>query len=206
MADETKQGSETTANETAQARAQAQATEQAKTGTRGRRGGKDALPEEGSLEEAAIAADPATYEAQLLAILPEAERTRPGAKLFAEACVAYGVNPDPDVRPMNVLHEVGRARWRYVPARPEFSEPERVRFVTGGGVKIVHPADEEFEGRLKKHFRSEREVNGHVVDVGLPANLTLPEPLVTGQIPEPTEHVQPGGYLKQAAQRAARRR
>jgi hypothetical protein len=187
------------------AAAQVQATETAKTGSK-RAKVKATLPEEGSLEEAAIVADPQTYEEQLVALLPADERTKPGAKLFAEACVAYGIDPDPNVRPMNVLHEVGQPRWRYVNARPEFREPERVRFVTGGGVKVVHPMDEDFEHRLKGHFKTTRMVSGKLVDVGLPANLTLPEPLVTGQVPEPQEQVVPGGFLKQAAQAAARRR
>lgn len=122
------------------------------------------------------------------------------AVLYAEACEVYGVNPDPAGR--EVISEI-------VPtAGDEFAHPpipRRVRFVTAGGLKIVHPMDQLFEEQLRtwlKAFRMNRQT-GEREATELPADLTLPREAVTG-ISTKVEHRFEAGYLRSRALARAR--
>lgn len=128
----------------------------------------------------------------LLAILPEVERRAPGVELFLEACRIYGINPTPGLRPAEIPDLVDPSATA-VPAKPRFRDwpadpfrqppvPERVTFVTAGGVKVTHPMDAEFEAVLRRwlHAWHLDPVTRQYVEEPLPDDLTLPRPAVTG--------------------------
>ena len=169
----------------------------------------DAAPSPTPMPSAEVAVDasaePATISAVLIAMLPTDEQALPGAVLFAEACLAYGIDPDPAVRPLEVLPgDLGR-RWRYYPADEIEGRPAQVKFVTAGGVKIAHPIDADFEQVLRRWLRAYHvdPKTREIVADPLPADLTLPREAVTGRASK-TEHRLEGGYLRQLAARAAR--
>lgn len=149
----------------------------------------------------------AEYRAELLGILPAEERSKPGADLFAEALVCYGIHADPAKRPIEVLAN-GTERFRFYPGDDTgaFFQPDRVVFVTAGGVKIAHPMDLETEQRLRKIFRTQK-INpktSEIEETPLPENLTLPRTAVTGLPPTTAPHRFEGGYLRRRAMDAAR--
>jgi hypothetical protein len=148
------------------------------------------------------------YEETLLRMLPDVERDRSGALLFAEACVAYGVNPDPGKKPIEILHEQNAPRFKFYAGDPYLTPPtpDRVKFVTAGGVKIVHPMDLDFEAVLRRWFQAYHQDprSKEIVEDPLPPDLTLPREAITG-IPSKTEHRYPTGYLRQRALEGARK-
>lgn len=166
--------------------------------------------EEGAGAPAAAEADVTAdnYDATLLEMLPAHERTRTGAVLFAEACIVYGIDPDPAKRPIEILHDQAAPRFRFYAGDSTLTPPtpDRVRFVTGGGVKVCHPIDEDFDRVLRRWFRTTTidPRTKEPVEGPLPEDLTLPREAVTG-IPQTTDHVYPKGYLRQRAIEAARR-
>lgn len=153
------------------------------------------------------AADQSNYEATLLGILPDAERRLPGALLFAEACIVYGVNPDPAARPVEILLGGASTRFRFYKG-DEFltpPTPDRVKFVTAGGVKVCHPIDQDFDAILRRWFRT-AQVNPRTKELEerpLPDELTLPREAVTGVV-QKQEHRMTHGYLRRRALDAAR--
>lgn len=161
--------------------------------------------EEGSLDEAAIAADDDSYVAALLETIAEDERDKPGAALFAEACVAYGIDPTPGKTPIEVLHAHKSDRWRFQSGDPIEGVPDHVVFVTGGGIKVVHPRGDypaglDFERRLRRIFRTQLRDGS---EAALPDNLTIPRTLVNGIVPKNGPHLPAVGFLRRRAQAAA---
>lgn len=147
------------------------------------------------------------YEASLRAMLPASDADRPGALLFAEACVVYGINPADDCLPQEILGAPG-ARFVFYPGNPRALTPvpDRVKFVTAGGVKVVHPIDADFEEILRRWHRAFHQdpKTQEVIADPLPPDLALPREAVTG-VPVKTEHRYPQGYLRRRALDAARR-
>lgn len=149
--------------------------------------------------------DESNYEESLRQTLPAHERTLPGAELFAEACICYGVNPDPDVLPIEILPGEAGARWKLYAGNRLRGEVDTIAFVTAGGVKVRHPMDEQFEAVLRRWFGliAQDPKTHEVVILPLPNSLTLPREAVTG-IARKVEHVFPKGYLRSRAAAAAR--
>jgi hypothetical protein len=170
--------------------------------------GLQRLPREGSTEDAAMAASEVSYAEQILAVLPKEERGKPGDQLFAEACVAYAINPDPNAHPVEILKRQDGSRWKFVPGNVHERIPDRVVFVTGGGLKVTHPMDADMEERLHKGlFKTTRTRNyNELVNYALPNDLTLPREIVTGIPPKNRDNGFPGGYLRRKAQEQARNR
>lgn len=159
-----------------------------------------------SLEDAAIATDDEAYYEQLLAKVPEKERKMPGAELFAEACFAYGIDPREKPPEVNILFDQGQPRWKFKPGNPQAGVPDRVKFVTAGGQKIIHPGGTDPEGRdfdrrLRRVFKTLGR-NGREGE--LPDDLTLPRTLVTGIVPKNAPHKPAVGFMRRRAQQAAR--
>ncbi len=131
---------------------------------------------------------PDDYEREALAMLPPEEQALPGAFLFINACVMYGINPDPKKLPPEIMRLDNGRRWRFYPgdsyAVPPV--PDRVVFVTHGGLKISAPPTPEFDEALHKWFRTDRQdpKTLEVVRMPLPASLTLPRQAITGVVPK----------------------
>ena len=105
----------------------------------------------------------------------------PRAALLAEACRVFGINPDPELRPLELA-----AHKFYGSA--ELLEPMSVSLVTAGGLKIRYPIDAATEYRLRYNvFKAHKTVrNGwseQHVELPLPADLRLPRVHLTGQVP-----------------------
>lgn len=144
--------------------------------------------------------------------VPKTFKGRPGVDTLMDACERYGVNPDPDIKPIELN------KWNYYPEDVVTGVPGYIQMVTGGGIKIRHyddpdwPMDQDTEERLRNVFRS------FAIDpdtklpkpTPLPEDLTLPIEAVTG-IPRKEDHRYRGGYLRsggktEAARRSAERR
>lgn len=141
---------------------------------------------------------------ELIAALDPKEQKLLGARLFVEACLAFGVNPSPTVRPIEVLMGDGTRRWRFVEGSDIDGLPDRVVFVTAGGVKLSHPMDQDAQDRLLSIFgRKGVDAKGQPMDLPLPNDLTLPRPFVTGVPPRAPERAKVP-VLREQAQRAVR--
>jgi len=154
----------------------------------------------------AEAAEPETSDADFLAMLPEGERGKIGAVLFAQACVCYGLNPNPDVRPHEIMPaSVAGDRWAYYPGDDYEGTPARIRLVTAGGVKLAFPMDLETEDRLRVIFKAFAvdKVTKVTTPLPLPMNLTLPREAVTGRKPEREPSRFEGTSLQQRARATA---
>lgn len=125
------------------------------------------------------------------------------AELLAEACYVFGVNPDPRVKPREL------AAHRFDPGEPNGTPPipASVIFVTGGGVKIRYPIDDQTEERLRVIYNCYREdPKTHTrVALPLPQTLTLPHEQVDG-IVRSAEHQYRTGYLHEGGKEEAARR
>jgi len=125
------------------------------------------------------------------------------AELLAEACYVFGINPDPRVKPRELLaHRFDQGDPNGTPAIPA-----GVSIVTGGGVKIRYPIDNETEERLRvvyNCYREDPKTHTRVV-LPLPENLTLPREQVDG-IVRSTEHQYRTGYLKEGGKAETARR
>lgn len=126
--------------------------------------------------------------------------------ILLDACELFGVNPEQDQRPVELLS------WRYRPGDPREQLPESVTLVTAGGVKIVHyadpayPMDPDTTERLRAVFGAYRkDKDGTRVPLPLPTDLTLPEGAVTGLV-QSDEHVYRRGYLREGGRAEAVRR
>jgi hypothetical protein len=97
-------------------------------------------------EEIEATATPDNYEQQMLSLIPMRERHKVGALLFAEACYIYGIDPNPEKQPTEIL-----GPWKFYPGNPQLTPPvpDRIKFVTAGGTKVVHPMDDDFEDKLR---------------------------------------------------------
>ena len=118
--------------------------------------------------------------------------------LLLDACEVYGINPDPETRPKELL------QWRYYPADRREDRPARVVIVTAGGQKV-----DLFEGDADPMMTIDSEevlrgiFNAYKIDPvsklrvnsDLPEDLTLPRIAVTG-VPEGVAHRYVGGYLR----------
>jgi hypothetical protein len=97
--------------------------------------------------------------------------------ILAEACGIFGINPDPDAKPRELLSVRALGNPRY------FEEPA-VRFVTAGGKKLRWPIDADTERTLRHEIFGAIKKRGDVViELPLPTDLTLPDPARTGIVP-----------------------
>lgn len=137
-------------------------------------------------------------------------RPRRGLRTLIDACLAYGIDPRPDAEPL----ELGD--WKFYQGQP-MGDPEHIRLVTAGGVKLKHysdpdlPMDPDTERvirtwlRLFKVEKDARTGEPVMVPTPMPDDLTLPAPAVTGR-PNSGEHRYDGGYLRSGGRREAARR
>lgn len=144
----------------------------------------------------------------VIAYVPDAggNRGRTALDLLLDACELYGVNPEQDQRPVELLS------WRYRDGDPREQLPASVTLVTAGGLKIVHyadpayPVDPETTERLRNVFGAWRkDKDGTRVPLPLPTDLTLPEGAVTG-LAKTEDHVYRRGYLREGGKAEAARR
>lgn len=142
----------------------------------------------------------ARVPAAILASLDQADPDGEAAVLYAEACEVYGVNPDPEAR--EVISEVVYYPGDRLAVPPT---PDRVQFVTAGGLKISQPMTELFEEQLRRWLRAYRlnKTTGDLEPTDLPDDLTLPREAVTG-ISTRVDHRFEGGYLRSRALASAR--
>ncbi len=140
-------------------------------------------------------------------VLPVHEQTAPGVDLFMEACLLYGVDPSPDATPVEIPDPVGalRPRWAHYPTNPRVlnAKPERIAFVTSGGLKIVHPMDDDFERQLRRWlgaFHLDPKTR-EIVDDPIPENRTLPRQAITGEVLS-AKHQHREGYMRARADAA----
>lgn len=158
-------------------------------------------------QRATKAAEPAKPK-----VVPEVNgNSAPAAiQLLQEACEIYGVNPNPELKPRELLS------WRYYPETDR--EPARVVIVTAGGQKLGcyedpdFPLDPDTEETLRNIFGAwTLDGNKNRVPGPLPDDFTLPRAAVTGTS-DATDHQYKGGYLKSGGRKegdkrtAARRR
>lgn len=143
----------------------------------------------------------------LRAVLPAHEREAPGVELFLEACLAYGVDPSEEATPVEIPEPAGavRPRWTHYATNPRVlhAKPERVAFVTSGGLKIVHPMDEDFERQLRRWLQAFHldPKTRELVEDPIPADRTLPRQAITGEVLS-AKHQYREGYLRARADAA----
>jgi hypothetical protein len=139
----------------------------------------------------------------LRTVLPDEYRGRPGAELLGEACLIYGINPDPKVRPV----ELPFSAWRFYPGDPLDDQPDRVALVTAGGLKLFHPPTDDTLSKLRAAFSLQRTnpKTGEIFYAPLPEDLTLPRSLIDGRV-RSDAHVYKGGYLRSGGKAEADRR
>lgn len=145
--------------------------------------------------------------ADLRDVLPEHERTAPGVDLFLDACLTYGVDPSEEATPIEIPTPAGatRPRWVHYPTNPRMlnPKPERIAFVTSGGVKLVHPLDEDCERTIRRWLQAFHldPKTREIVDDPLPADLTLPRQAITGEVLS-AKHQYREGYMRARADAA----
>ncbi len=128
-------------------------------------------------------------------------------ELLLEACGVFGINPDPDVRPVELLS------WRYYREDVRTDTPAKVVVVTAGGQKLAIwedpdvPLEQDTEEILRNIFGAWRvdPVTKLKVPGEMPDDLTLPRSAVTG-ISDSQAHVYKGGYLRSGGRREAAKR
>ena len=126
--------------------------------------------------------------------------------LLLDACELFGINPEADHRPVELM------AWRYRSANPVEQLPASVTLITAGGVKLVHYADPAFpmdpdtQERLRNVFNAwKKDKDGTRTALPLPTDLTLPEGAVTGLV-QAEGHVYRQGYLRGGGKAEAIRR
>jgi hypothetical protein len=136
-------------------------------------------------------------------VLPEEYRGRPGADLLGEACLIYGINPDPRARPIELPFNA----WRFYPGDRADDQPDRVALATAGGLKLFHPPTDDTLTKLRQVFKLQRTnpKTGDIYFAPLPEDLTLPRSLIDGRVPT-SAHVYKGGYLRSGGKAEADRR
>ncbi len=129
---------------------------------------------------APAAADPVAAACRALGLAPLYE------PILAEACRVFGINPDPELRPRELLNARGYGD-------PDQFESPSVVLVTGGGLKLRFPfeGDAPTEHTLRYNvcgaFRRDKRT-GAITELPLPRDLRLPPhhrtgipPVVTGR-------------------------
>lgn len=127
--------------------------------------------------------------------------------LLLEACDLFGINPDPETRPIEMLS------WRYYAGDRRTDTPAKVVVVTAGGQKLSIwedpdvPLEPETEETLRNIFNAWRvdPVTKLKVPAEMPNDLTLPRAAVTG-LSDSQAHVYRGGYLRGGGKREAAKR
>lgn len=161
---------------------------------------------------AASQADPGGYK------LPAALARLAGADLLLEACNVFAVDPDQDVRPVELDN------WKFYPGNRLEGRPDQVVLVTRGGMKIgwfrtpdhpdqallvTHGAqfDQATETRLRPIFGAWQTdpKTKDVTPIPLPDDLALPAAVVTG-LSDAQAHVYKKGYLQSGGKQEADRR
>jgi hypothetical protein len=106
------------------------------------------------------------------------------AALMQEACERFGIDPDPEKRPIEVM------AFRFY-GDPQRFEPLSLVIVTAGGLKLRYPIDPATEDRLRPVFgcfrRNAR--TGQIVPLPLPKDLRLSPAARTGMPPAQQEWV-----------------
>lgn len=132
--------------------------------------------------------------------------TKAALNLLLDACERFGVNPEQDHRPAELL------AWRFSPENRVEQIPASVTLVTAGGLKLVHyadpgyPEDPDTIERLRNVFGAwKKDKDGTRVPLPLPTDLTLPEGAVTGLV-QSDDHVYRRGYLRDGGKAEAARR
>lgn len=133
-------------------------------------------------------------------------QSKQAVDLLLDACELFGVNPEQDQRPVELLS------WRYRAANRVEQIPASVTLVTAGGQKLVHYADPSYPmdpdtiERLRNVFNAYRkDKDGTRIPLPLPTDLTLPEGAVTGLVAS-DDHVYRRGYLREGGRTESQRR
>lgn len=186
-----------------------QSVEKAGEGDQGAGAGDEGEGDEGGAgeDEGEQAGEQAEPKRQVAYIAEASGSKSPMAlAMLLDACERFGVNPEQDHRPMELLS------WKFRPANPVEQIPASVTLVTAGGVKLVHyaeasyPMDPDTEDRLRNVFNCWRkDKDGTKVPTPLPEDLTLPEGAVTGLVAT-DDHVYRQGYLRAGGKAEAIRR
>lgn len=136
--------------------------------------------------------------AKVLALLKLPTRWIP---LFAEACLVYGLDPNPSKKPRQLLAH------RLIDGDPDAVPPEApaISLVTGGGKKLRYPIDGDTERALRELFGAFVVRGGKREELPLPADLALPLEALDG-IVRSTGHKYAGGYLQSGGKDAADRK
>lgn len=145
-------------------------------------------------------------------VMPSTMAGEKGADILADACDVFGINPDPNCVPRELLN------WKHYPADIPNGIDEHVTLVTAGGLKLHWYADGEIrEDRDPEMCRRLRDrlrlfvlegPNKERRDLPFPRDLTLPEEAVTGQVPAAAAAVYryEGGYLRSGGKLEAAKR
>lgn len=144
------------------------------------------------------------------------EATQRAIALLLEGTDAFGVDPFMETKPRELL------AWNFYPGSRVDDTPDRVTFVTSGGMKITYlerartsdltgeqlQVDEDTEERLATLFKAFRQdpITKGPVRIELPADLALPATTKTGQVPKEAKHRLPKGYLGEGGSVGAKRR
>ncbi len=134
--------------------------------------------------------------------IPDVFTGKPGIEMLMEACTLYNINPDQNLKPGDPKRPRQLLSWKYFgdnEGRPELPD-ERIVLVTGGGVKLSYPADQDTVERLQRVFRLIRKRKGpnneEIAEVlPMPDDLALPTSALTG-IVETADHRYESGYLR----------
>lgn len=124
-------------------------------------------------------------------------------RLLAEACLIFGIDPDPRKKPLEL------AGFRFDAGEPDGPNPvpASVSVVTSGGLKIRYPMDSDTETRLRLAFGAfvVEKGSGERKELPLPDDLTLPRSNVDGVV-RTNEHQYRPGYLRSGGKSEADRR
>jgi len=173
-----------------------------------------AAAEQDAAEQAAAAEDEAPYDleadpivqrfvpAKVQGFLGIGGRTE-AIRLLAEACYVFGIDPNPKLKPRELLsHRFDAGEPDGVPVIPP-----SVIMVTAGGLKIRYPVDVDTEHRLRIVYNAYR-VNGKTGEkevLPLPPDLTLPREHVDGKV-RSSDHQYRTGYLREGGKSESDRR
>lgn len=121
--------------------------------------------------------------------------------LMAEACCAFGIDPNPSKKPRQLL------AFRVITGDPDAVPPEApaVSLVTGGGKKLRYPMDDTTEHVVREIFGAFVVRGGKKEELPLPADLALPLEALDGVVRKST-HLYRGGYLAQGGKAEASQR
>lgn len=143
----------------------------------------------------------ATLPARVIAALRINERF---AGLLAEACYVFGIDPNPALKPRELM------AFRVDEGEPDGVPPvpPSVVLVTAGGLKLRYPLDDDSENRLRVVYNAYKvDKDGNRVVLPLPQDLTLPRESIDGVV-RSKDHQYRTGYLREggATEAAARQK